>query len=428
MTSFNLIFKGEILEGKDRHKLSLALAKFLNVPESKAHLLFSGNPISIKKGLTATQAEAMKSKLLSAGIITYLKQVPAGESSVPVKQPESKPKNYPITKLSSETKTSSVKSKVTYEGLSSRWQKIFAEFDFRQADKLGYFASAKSQPHLSRSKKEQIKGQNIINFNVLAFIFGPFYYMTKGMWKKGLYLLLLTLALNLLTVVIVSLFTDRDISTMLYIINSTIYGLTANYDYYRYYKLGETTWSWMPKWMASGITTVSLVTTSFLGVLLLAYSEMAAADNVSIIQDGYLTGYKQTTIGQAFDNWQACTKTSWREQQANNGAISVIYQCSMDANQVKSLAKQSLVFVTGQIDDGFLAHIDVAILAVSFQINIDDTFEINGAQWAFKYGEGKKYTPFVNPDYVLKDIYTNRLNGSVSDAFTLDNLVINGVN
>lgn len=427
MTSFNLIFKGEIQEGKDRHKLSLALAKFLNVPESKAHLLFSGNPISIKKGLTANQAEAMKAKLLSAGIITHLKQVPAAVSTKQINRPKSEPEPdfKPTTKLSSESTTASVAPAVTYDGLSARWQRIFAEFDFRQADKLGYFASAKSQPHLSRSKKEQIKGQNVINFNVLAFIFGPFYYITKGMWKKGLYLFLLTLGLNLMSLVLVSFFTDRDISKVLYIINSSIYGLTANYDYYRYYKLGETTWNWMPKWMASGVGTVSLVGASLVGVVLLAYSEMMAANNVSIVQDGYLTGYKQTTIGQAFDGWQACNKTSWREQQASNGAISVIYQCSINAEQVKSLGKRSLVFVTGQMDDSFLAQIDVAVLAVSFQINIDDTFEINGAQWALKYGEGKTYSPFVNPSYVLKDIYANRLKDAVADAFTLDNLVIN---
>lgn len=426
MTSFNLIFKGEIQEGKDRHKLSLALAKFLNVPESKAHLLFSGNPISIKKGLTATQAEAMKAKLLSAGIITYLKQVPGAVNTVPVSlsKAEPKPEIKPTTKLPSEPTTASVTSTVSYDGLNARWQKIFAEFDFRQADKLGYFASAKSQPHLSRSKKEQIKGQNVINFNVLAFIFGPFYYITKGMWKKGLYLFLLTLGLNLLSLVLVGMFTDKDISKVMYIINSTIYGLTANYDYYRYYKLGETTWDWMPKWMASGVGTVSLVVGSLFGVVLLAYSELAA-DNVSIVQDGYMNGYKQTTIGQAFDGWQACSKTSWREQQAINGAISVIYQCSVNAEQVKNLGKQSLVFVTGQMDDTFLAQVDAAVLAVSFQINIDDTFEINGAQWALKYGEGKTYSPFVNPSYVLKDIYANRLKDSVADAFTLDNLVIN---
>ncbi|WP_144218498.1 DUF2628 domain-containing protein [Shewanella algae] len=426
MTSFNLIFKGEIQEGKDRHKLSLALAKFLNVPESKAHLLFSGNPISIKKGLTATQAETMKAKLLSAGIITHLKQVPAPVNTAQINLPKSEPKPVvkPATKQSSEPTMAPVASAVTYDGLNARWQRIFAEFDFRQADKLGYFASAKSQPHLSRSKKEQIKGQNVINFNVLAFIFGPFYYITKGMWKKGLYLFLLTLGLNLLSLVLVSLFTDRDISKVMYIINSTIYGLTANYDYYRYYKLGETTWDWMPKWMASGVGTVSLVVGSLFGVVLLAYSELAA-DNVSIVQDGYMNGYKQTTIGQAFDGWQACSKTSWREQQASNGAISVIYQCSMNAEQVKNLGKQSLVFVTGQMDDTFLAQVDAAVLAVSFQINIDDTFEINGAQWALKYGEGKAYSPFVNPSYVLKDIYANRLKDSVADAFTLDNLVIN---
>ncbi|QYK05842.1 DUF2628 domain-containing protein [Shewanella zhangzhouensis] len=283
----------------------------------------------------------------------------------------------------------------------------------------------KSQPHLSRSKKEQIKGQNVINFNVLAFIFGPFYYITKGMWKKGLYLFLLTLGLNLLSLVLVGMFTDRDISKVLYIINSSIYGLTANYDFYRYYKLGETTWDWMPKWMASSVGTVSLVAASLIGVVLLAYSEMAAADNVSLVQDGYLGGYKQTTIGKAFDGWQACTKTSWREQQASNGAISVIYQCSMNANQVKSIGKRSLTFVTGQMDDSFLVHINVALLAVSFQINLDDTFEINGAQWAFKYGEGKTYSPFVDPNYVLKDIYANRLKDSVEDAFTFDNLVMN---
>ncbi|MBW3531299.1 hypothetical protein, partial [Shewanella sp. NKUCC06_TVS] len=168
MNSYNVIFKGEIAEGKDRHKLSQALAKFLKVPEEKAHLLFSGNPICIKKALSESEANALKAKLNGVGIITHIKPVATqATTAVPVATTPVTPQQVAKPSIEAKPSTATKPTVKSNDDLSKGWQKVFAEFDLRQADKLGYFASAKSPAHTSRPKKEQIKGQNVVNMNAL---------------------------------------------------------------------------------------------------------------------------------------------------------------------------------------------------------------------------------------------------------------------
>jgi hypothetical protein len=81
---------------------------------------------------------------------------------------------------------------------------------------------------------EQKKVRSKLSFNIPAFIFGPFYYFTKGMWKKGLTLTLIGTGINLVVLMIVPV-----ASTMA---GNVVFSIFANKDYYRKMVRKESFW------------------------------------------------------------------------------------------------------------------------------------------------------------------------------------------
>lgn len=73
---------------------------------------------------------------------------------------------------------------------------------------------------------------------MLAFLFGPLYYIAKGMWKKGLSLLFLSTACTLVMVPFVPEPVLRGISFGF----QALFAMNANVDYYRKKVLGEDFW------------------------------------------------------------------------------------------------------------------------------------------------------------------------------------------
>lgn len=76
-----------------------------------------------------------------------------------------------------------------------------------------------------------------ITSNIWAFLFGVFYYLYIGCWKKGITYLAITI---LLIAVIEAL--DLPFSDMSWIIGPVIFGTRANIDIYKKYKLNEDGW------------------------------------------------------------------------------------------------------------------------------------------------------------------------------------------
>lgn len=429
MNSYNVIFKGEIAEGKDRHKLSVALAKFLKIPEEKAHLLFSGNPICIKKALSEGEANALKAKLNSVGIITYTKLVPAQTSSTkPVTiTSETQPKVATPTKPKP---VIAVKPAVkSYDELSKGWQKVFAEFDLREADKLGLLACAKHPAHTSRPKNQQLKANFVVNFNILAFLFGPFYYFAKGMWKKGLYLTLMLIMANICIYMVWELFSGSElIDRLLPSLNCAIFGALANYDYYRYYKLDETIWPWMPKWMQNWW---GILVAYFFGLAILlgaAFLSVVAEESggTSSVKDSYLDGYEQTTVGLAFDNWSPCKKVNWELQQSTNGIRTVTYHCLTDLSVFKKTLHTAALRMTGDEKKGVPQNLDAASLQVAFTLNHDNSYTVSHVLWDFDLGQTHSQR-YITIDNALVDIYRNQLSLSVQELLTIQNLLLNSV-
>lgn len=74
-----------------------------------------------------------------------------------------------------------------------------------------------------------------ISFNPWAFLFGIFYFIYVGMWKKGLGLLLI----GFLLVVAGQIFLHNNSGT---IAANILFGLRANVALYKEYELGQKTW------------------------------------------------------------------------------------------------------------------------------------------------------------------------------------------
>ncbi|GJI95364.1 hypothetical protein RugamoR57_20820 [Duganella caerulea] len=97
-------------------------------------------------------------------------------------------------------------------------------------------------PNLPRKKKLTSSERMRTQFNVWAFLFGPLYYLAKGMWRKALAYWLI--GFMLLFVVEVTM---QDIDWTLLekavgIATTALYALRANIDYYKKMVLHDNGW------------------------------------------------------------------------------------------------------------------------------------------------------------------------------------------
>ncbi len=92
----------------------------------------------------------------------------------------------------------------------------------------------KSMPLKERRKYSQ--------FNILAFLFGPFYYLAKGMWRKAISLFTVcVLAATILELVLQSLGFAVLGKAVGYGI-AAIFAVRANIDYYKKMVLKDNGW------------------------------------------------------------------------------------------------------------------------------------------------------------------------------------------
>jgi len=81
-----------------------------------------------------------------------------------------------------------------------------------------------------------------INFGILPFLFGPFYYLAKGMWKKAITLFLLCVVLVVVLAVLLELVGLGRFSNSLGYGVAAVFAVRANIDYYKKMVLGQNGW------------------------------------------------------------------------------------------------------------------------------------------------------------------------------------------
>ncbi|WP_411882319.1 DUF2628 domain-containing protein [Polaromonas sp. YR568] len=81
-----------------------------------------------------------------------------------------------------------------------------------------------------------------VMFNVLAFLFGPIYYLAKGMWKKAIALFVVCVAVVVLIQLLLEITGYAQFGKPLGYGVAAVFAIRANIDYYKRMVLGQNGW------------------------------------------------------------------------------------------------------------------------------------------------------------------------------------------
>ncbi|SEH47413.1 Protein of unknown function [Mycolicibacterium rutilum] len=124
-------------------------------------------------------------------------------------------------------------SQGVYDDLARSWQQRFAFYD--------QYGVPNTSPQSREAYRRLPFGQKLrLNTNIWGFLFGPFYFFVKGMWRKGLVLLAAAIVLGTL---IVGLDAPDIVSRALSIVVPVFAMTTANYAYYLHVVRGSQSWN-----------------------------------------------------------------------------------------------------------------------------------------------------------------------------------------
>ncbi|MCB1633770.1 MAG: DUF2628 domain-containing protein [Xanthomonadales bacterium] len=107
-------------------------------------------------------------------------------------------------------------------------------------------------------------------FNILAFLFTFFYYAAKGMWKKGLALVLFGAIFSTLIEFAVGLAGITNLNGIVYAIpSSALCAILANRDYYSLKMKGEDFWPSL-NWLGNPAALIAVALVAFSGMIFLS--------------------------------------------------------------------------------------------------------------------------------------------------------------
>ena len=117
--------------------------------------------------------------------------------------------------------------------VSETWKKRFRAM---------HRAGGPNLPKLKELAPEDRKHASV--FNILAFLFGPFYYLAKGMWRKGIVLFVLCLIGILVLDFVMVLAGFGKYANATGFGAAAVFAVLANRDYYSKMVLGRNGWWW----------------------------------------------------------------------------------------------------------------------------------------------------------------------------------------
>lgn len=114
--------------------------------------------------------------------------------------------------------------------VSAGWKEKFALIDQAGGPRL---PQIRALPFWKRSK---------VTFNAWGFLFGPFYYLAKGMPRKAATLTLITFLLILVVLFVATALHSSFLMTTTKFIGSVIFATRANVDFYKKIVLNNHQW------------------------------------------------------------------------------------------------------------------------------------------------------------------------------------------
>lgn len=119
-------------------------------------------------------------------------------------------------------------------GYPEKWRQRFAAIEKAGGERVRWW-------HWPEGKQLTGKEKRLITSNLWAFVFGPFYYLYLGIWRKAITLSLLALVIDaVLSVVGDALGVSVD--RFLWVVSAIIFRQCANVDYYRKAVLKRREW------------------------------------------------------------------------------------------------------------------------------------------------------------------------------------------
>lgn len=110
-------------------------------------------------------------------------------------------------------------------GLPEKWRRRFAAIEKAGGERVRWWR----WPEVNRLTAKE---KRLITSNVWAFVFGPFYYLYLGMWRKAITLSLVALSLDVILGMAGDAL-DVPVDRFLWIVSAVIFKQCANVDYYR---------------------------------------------------------------------------------------------------------------------------------------------------------------------------------------------------
>ncbi|MCV7316325.1 DUF2628 domain-containing protein [Mycolicibacillus parakoreensis] len=126
----------------------------------------------------------------------------------------------------------------TADDVPDAWRSRFAFFD-------AYGLQTTTLPAREAYKALPFTRRLRISSNFLAFLFGPIYFFVKGMWRKGLTLLGITLAVG---TVGTALNLPGSVANAVGVALGALAMMTANYAYYLHVRAHSRSWNPFEGW------------------------------------------------------------------------------------------------------------------------------------------------------------------------------------
>lgn len=119
-------------------------------------------------------------------------------------------------------------------GLSEKWRRRFAAIEKAGGERTRWW-------RWPEAKRLTGKEKRLITSNLWAFVFGPFYYLYLGLWRKAITLSLVALMIDVILGMAGDAL-DFPVDHFLWIVSAVMFRQCANVDYYRKTVLKRREW------------------------------------------------------------------------------------------------------------------------------------------------------------------------------------------
>jgi len=208
-------------------------------------------------------------------------------------------------------------------------------------------------------KQLRFRERNKISFNILAFLFGAFYYFSKKMWVKGAAILGLTWVLaTLLT--LVEIIIGFEFPTVAYWIpSSVICAQLANYDYFRKVMYGESMWNGWPSMLSKPVGAIGfplLALVLLFSIIMLGpvpvpkCSDTDTTNAIKEIVGGEMGNQFGAEAAKMFSYKVGAIRTTYKNEQT--GAYECAAQLSIVTSNTGQTNEIPITYTVGVADNG----------------------------------------------------------------------------